>query len=91
MHRTIAKENTSLGTKFQLMRVVFAKTRPARAAKNAEKRIVWLNLKKTEQWCFLIDNRCRHTINKISCREESLIPIAKWKKESLIPIAKWKR
>jgi hypothetical protein len=77
MHRTIAEKNASLEAKLQFMRVVFAKTRPARIAKNAEKGVVWLNPKKTKQWCFLINNRCRHAINKIIRREESLIPIAK--------------
>jgi hypothetical protein len=36
-------------------------------------------MKKTKKRCFLINDRCRHTVDKIARREKGLIPIMKGK------------
>jgi hypothetical protein len=78
MHRTIAKENTHLGTKFEFMSVILAKTRPACTTKNTEKLIIRLDLEKTLDGSVLTKHWCRHAIDKITCCKKSLIPIPQW-------------
>ena len=73
MHRTIPKENTHLGAELEFMRIILMQTRPASTPKNTKERVVWWNLKKAMNRCILVEHRSRHTVNKITRREKSLI------------------
>jgi hypothetical protein len=57
MQRTIAKEDTHLGTELKLVSIVLAETRPASTPKNPKGGVVGLNMKQTEQRCVLVENR----------------------------------
>jgi hypothetical protein len=48
MHRTIPQKHTHLRPEFELVRVIFAETRPTSAPKNAEKGVVRLNVHESE-------------------------------------------
>jgi hypothetical protein len=78
MHRTIAEEDTLLRLKRKFMSIILAKTRPARTTKHAERLIVWMNSEETMHLCVLLENRCRHAVNKITRGKESFILIAQW-------------
>jgi hypothetical protein len=58
----------------ELVRIVFAKTRPTSTPKNAKKGVVRLYFHEPKQRCLLIDDRGRHTVNEVTCRKKGLIP-----------------
>jgi hypothetical protein len=74
VHRTIAQENTHLGSKLEFVSIILAKTRPTRTTKDTEKLVIRLNFEKAEKWCLFVKNRCRHAINQVASRQEGLIP-----------------
>ena len=74
MQRAIAKENTHLGTKLQLVSIILAETMPASTPKNPKRGIIGLNMKHAEQGRVLVENRSGHTVNEIACRKKCLIP-----------------
>ena len=79
MKRAISKENTHLGPELKFPRVVFAKTRPTCASKNAKERIVRSDIEEALHGCDVVEGRTRHAINKITRGKECFIPVAKWK------------
>jgi hypothetical protein len=78
MHRTIAEEDTLLRPKHKFMSIILAKTRPARIAKRAKRLIVWMDSEEAMHRCVLLENRCPHTVNKITRGKKSFIPVAQW-------------
>jgi hypothetical protein len=78
MHRTIAKEDTLLRPKHKFMSIILAKTRTTRTAKRAERCIVWMDSEEAMHRCVLLENRCRHAVNKITRGKKSFIPVAQW-------------
>ena len=80
MQRTIAKENTHLGTELKLVSIVLAKARPASTPENPKGGVVGLNMEQTEQRGVLVENWSGHTVDEVTCRKKSLIPKLKWKR-----------
>ena len=80
MQRTIAKEDTHLGTELKLVSIVLAETRPASTPKNPKGGVVGLNMKQTKQRCVLVENRSGHMVDEITCRKKGLIPKSEWER-----------
>jgi hypothetical protein len=76
VHRTIAQENTHLGSKLEFVSIILTKTWPTRTAKDTEKLVIGLNFEKAKKWCLFVKNRSRHAINQVASRQEGLIPEA---------------
>jgi hypothetical protein len=60
------------------MSIILAKTRPTRTAKRAERFIVRMDSEEAMHRCVLLENWCRHAVNKITRGKKSFIPVAQW-------------
>lgn len=65
MMRIVTNENTLLYPKFKLMFVIMPKTRKVRATKHSYNAIVKLSMKKSEIRCLIVNDKCRHPIDKV--------------------------
>jgi hypothetical protein len=60
------------------MSIILAKTRPSRTAKRAERLIVRMDSKEAMHQRVVLENRCRHAVNKITRGKKSFIPVSQW-------------
>jgi hypothetical protein len=77
VHVTIPKKHTLGGVKLEFMRIVGVEIRPTGATKDSKTSVVQSSPKQLIQWCIIRQKFSGGTINEISGRKESFIPIFK--------------
>jgi hypothetical protein len=60
------------------MSIILVKTRPTRTAKRAERLIVGMHTEELMHRCVLLEDRCRHAVNTITCGKKGFIPVVQW-------------